>query len=342
MIVQNEANESGSGALFNETFPMLLLKWYLAMSSHIPSKGASPAKDDMPNGNKRKSADTERSPSPAQPPASPSDEREDPVADLEAAANMRDDEDDKEEGMNVADYDGLSFASWDQARKTMKGDLYWELLVQDPAEPDDVEEVRKDPAKWVRMLKKSFAKQYLGGYTRRPSTFSDDAAKQEWDRWQKNAMADFRKDMSNGRVSPDHVEALCWKLFEDVVAMHVNGCPRIIMAQACKGISEAQLDTIVTIKCSTRLERIAKAIGDYPLIRSEIINDERIERLIVAPEHHGTTKVTSCWSNATRRKNKSEPAAKRRRSDFTEEQVLTDEGGKTKVKVIKKEAGIED
>ncbi|KAI7242050.1 hypothetical protein KC343_g7449 [Hortaea werneckii] len=312
------------------------------MSSPISSQGASSAKDDMPKDNKRKSADTERSPSPAQAPASPPDDGEDPVADLEAAANMRDDEDDKEEGMNVDDYDSLSFESWDQARETMRGDLYWALLVEDSAEPDDVEEVRQDPAKWVRMLKKSFAKQYLGGYPRRPSTFSDDAAQQEWNRWQKGAMADFRKDMANGRVGPDHVEALCWELFENVVAMHVNGCPRIIMAQASKGMTEEQLDTMVTLECSRRLERIAKAIGDYPLIRSEIINDERIERLIVAPEHHATTKVTSCWSNATRRKNKFEPVAKRRKSDFTEEQIFIDEGGKTKVKVIKKEAGIED
>lgn len=124
--------------------------------------------------------------------------------------------------------------------------------------------------------------------------------------------------------------------------MHVNGCPRIIMAQVSKSLSEAQLDTMVTLKCSTRLERIAKAIGDYPLIRSEIINDERIERLIVSPEHHGMTKVASFCSNAIRRRTQSEPAAKRRKSDFTEEQVLTNEDGKTKVQVIKTEAGIED
>lgn len=124
--------------------------------------------------------------------------------------------------------------------------------------------------------------------------------------------------------------------------MHVNGCPRIIVAQVSKSLTEAQLNTMVTLKCSTRLERIAEAISDYPLIRSEIISDERIERLIVSPEHHGATKVTSFWSNATRRRTQSEPAAKRRKSNFTEEQVLINEDGKTQVKVIKTEAGIED
>ncbi|KAI7218816.1 hypothetical protein KC333_g3377 [Hortaea werneckii] len=284
------------------------------MSSHIPSQGASSAKDHVPKDNKRKSANTERSPSPAQAPAPPSNDGEDPVADLEAAANMRDDEQHEEERMNVADYDNLSFESWDQARETMKGDLYWQLILADSAEPDDVEEVRQDPERWVRMLKKSFAEKYLEGYTRKPPSLSEDDAQREWDRWQKDAMAEFRKDMSKGRVGANHVEALCWKLFEDVVAMHVDGCPRIIMAQVSKSLSEAQLDTMVTLKCSTRLERIAKAIRDYPLIRSEIIKDERIERLIVSPEHHGTTKVASFYSNAIRRRTQSDTAAKRRKS----------------------------
>lgn len=146
------------------------------MSSHISSQDALSAKDDVPKDNKRKSADTERLPSPAQAPAPPPDDREDPVADLEAAINMRDNEHNKEEWMNVADYDSLSFGSWDQARKTMKGDLYWKLILADSAEPDDVEEVCQDPARWVRMLKKSFANQYLEGFTRKPPTFSDDAA----------------------------------------------------------------------------------------------------------------------------------------------------------------------
>ncbi|KAI7353806.1 hypothetical protein KC354_g11387 [Hortaea werneckii] len=265
------------------------------MSSHIPSQGASSAKDHVPKDYKRKSANTERSPSPAQAPAPPSNDGEEPVADPEAAANMRDDEHHEEERMNVADYNNLSFESWDQARETMKGDLYWQLILADSAEPDDVKEVRQDPE-------------------RLPPSLSEDAAQREWDRWQKDAMAEFRKNMSKGRVGPDHVEALCWKLFEDVVAMHVDGCPRIIMAQVSKSLSEAQLDTMVTLKCSTRLERIAKAIRDYPLIRSEIINDERIERLIVSPEHHGTTKVASFYSNAIRRRTQSDAAAKRRKS----------------------------
>ncbi|GAB1735846.1 hypothetical protein NU219Hw_g5186t1 [Hortaea werneckii] len=311
------------------------------MSSQISSQGASSAKDGASNDEKHRTTDTGRSPSP-QAPALPSNEGDDPVAVLETAANTRDDVHNEEEWMNVADYDSLSFESWNQARESMKGDLYWQLILADSAEPDDVEEVRQDPARWVRMLKKSFAGQCRQSYGRRPSSFTEDAAQPEWDRWQKGAMAKFKEDMSNGRVGPDYVEALCWKLFEDVVAMHVNGCPRIIMAQVSKSLTEAQLDTMVTLKCSTRLERIAEAISDYPLIRSEIISDERIERLIVSPEHHGATKVTSFWSTATRRRTQSEPAAKRRKSNFTEEQVLINEDGKTQVKVIKTEAGIED
>ncbi|KAI7006843.1 hypothetical protein D0869_06733 [Hortaea werneckii] len=293
------------------------------MSSHIPSQSASSAKGDAPKDNKRKSAITERSPSPAQAPAPPSNDGEDPVADLEAAANMRDDEHHEEERMNVADYDNLSFESWDQARETMKGDLYWQLILADSAEPDDVEEVRQDPARWVRMLKQSFAEQYRQSYVRRPSSFTADAAQPAWDRWQTNAMTAFKKHMSTGKVSPDRVEALCWKPFEDVVAMHVIGCPRIIMAQLSKELSEAQFEKMFPIKCSARLERIARAIANYPLIRSEIINEERIEKLIASPEYHATTKVVYFWNNEIRKRSNSEPAARRRKSDFSEEQVLT-------------------
>ncbi|KAI7239967.1 hypothetical protein KC330_g1563 [Hortaea werneckii] len=216
------------------------------MSSQIPSQSASSAKGNAPKDNKRSSADTGRSPSPTRAPASSSDDGEDPLADLEAAANFSDDsaDEDVDEGVdeNVegvveehgdddvdektikdADFDSLVFTSWDQARDTMKGHLFRQLVFKDSLKPDDVEEVRQDPIKWVTMLKKSFAKQYCTAYKKKPPTFPETAAQPAWDKWQNDASEKFNNNLLKGKAGSDHVEALCWKLFEDVLAMHQNG-----------------------------------------------------------------------------------------------------------------------
>lgn len=214
------------------------------MSSHTSSQDASSAKDDMSKDSKRKNADTQRSPSPARAPASSSDDGEDPLADLEAAANMSDesadgdvdddvnddvdegvgenvegdvekhvDDDTDEETIKDADFDCLVFTSWDQARDTMKGHLYRQLVFTDSFEPDDVDEVRLDPVKWVIMLKKSFAKQYRTDYKNKPPAFPETAAQPAWDKWQNDASEKFKNNLLKGKTGSDHVEALCWKLF---------------------------------------------------------------------------------------------------------------------------------
>ncbi|GAB1728291.1 hypothetical protein NU195Hw_Modified_85t1 [Hortaea werneckii] len=328
------------------------------MSSHTSSQDASSAKDDMSKDSKRKNADTQRSPSPARAPASSSDDGEDPLADLEAAANMSDesadgdvdddvnddvdegvgenvegdvekhvDDDTDEETIKDADFDCLVFTSWDQARDTMKGHLYRQLVFTDSFEPDDVDEVRLDPVKWVIMLKKSFAKQYRTDYKNKPPAFPETAAQPAWDKWQNDASEKFKNNLLKGKTGSDHVEALCWKLFEDVVTMHQNGYSRVTFSN----ISEAAFEKRVMIKCSVRLKGIAEVISDYPLIRSEILTGEPTAKLVALPEKYANTKITNLWVNTRKamaarqplRQGHEEsgtregaPAAKRRKSAF--------------------------
>ncbi|KAI6899191.1 hypothetical protein KC318_g11761 [Hortaea werneckii] len=306
------------------------------MSSHISSQGASSAKDDVPKDIKRNSADTGRSPSPTRAPASSSDDGEDPLADLEAAANLSDDsaDDDMDEGVdenvegvvdehvddyvdkgvdeNVdgdveehvdddvdektikdADFDSLVFTSWDQARDTMKGHLFRQLVFKDSFKPDDVEEVRQDPVKWVTMLKKSFAKQYRTAYKNKPPASPETAAQPAWDKWQNDASEKFNNNLLKGKTGSDHVEALCWKLFKDVLAMHQNGYSRMTFSN----MSESAFEKRVVIKCSVRLESIAGVISDYPLIRSEIVTGEPTGKLIALPEKYANAKIANLWVN---------------------------------------------
>ncbi|KAI7180821.1 hypothetical protein KC316_g7510 [Hortaea werneckii] len=340
------------------------------MSSQTPSQSASSAKGNAPKDNKRSSADTGRSPSPTRAPASSSDDGEDPLADLEAAANFSDDsadedvdegvdenvegvveehgDDDVDEGVdkNVeggveehvdddvdektikdADFDSLVFTSWDQARDTMKGHLFRQLVFKDSLKPDDVEEVRQDPVKWVTMLKKSFAKQYCTAYKKKPPTFPETAAQPAWDKWQNDASEKFNNNLLKGKAGSDHVEALCWKLFEDVLAMHQNGYSRITFSN----VSESAFEKRVVIKCSVRLEGIARVISDYPLIRSNIVSGEPTGKLIALPEKYANAKIANLWVNTKKAMARSqpqpqdhedfgthgsEPAAKRRKSVF--------------------------
>ncbi|KAI7081757.1 hypothetical protein KC356_g8917 [Hortaea werneckii] len=324
------------------------------MSSPISSQDASPAKDDVAKDEKRKSADTERSPSLPRAPASPSDDGEDPLADLEAAANLSDrsadenvdddvdveaeagvDEDVEgdaeaavdEEATKNADFDDLAFTSWKQARETMKGHLYRQLVFKEPSKPDDVEEVRQNPAKWVTMLKKAFAKEFCKDYKRKPPAFPEATAQPAWDKWQKDASEKFNSHLLKGKTGSDYVEALCWRLFEDVVAMHQNGYSCITFSN----LSDSAFEKLVTIKCSARLEGIAGVISDYPLIRSEIVTGESTGKLIALPEKYANTKIANLWVNtrkamAARQSQRQDhedggthggaPAAKRRKSVF--------------------------
>jgi hypothetical protein len=127
-----------------------------------------------------------------------------------------------------------------------------------------------------------------------------DSDKAKWLKWQQDGQAKVEAHLDQPKRKADtlfHYQA--WEVVSEVIKIHRQG------------FLFTNKKTDEELKCSARIEEAVRVIKGYALVRSKLLNGDKISNFCISPQAYAKVTVEAFWNNSGRKKNTDAVPSKR-------------------------------
>jgi hypothetical protein len=182
---------------------------------------------------------------------------------------------------------------------------------------DDCEDVAANYNTWIPRITKPFD----ADFRKEPEDVDHftPEGKKEFTRWQEEHLNKVSVVLAEHEAKPNDsaaqfAQSCAWVWFQKVLDAHSKGMEHVPSTIIIGG-----MDT--TTKCSTRIETAILALEQYPILRFDLLKQERLDALVANPVGFYRKKVDNCVVNFN--KTKKGPAKIKRNEDTKKSKATT-------------------